>query len=474
MGVAFIMPAFVWFFIPGLILFLLLTRSEEKLNTLFWKGLVVGTVFHICVVSWFWTAYPVTTLVESPMLVQYFVIGIYSLITALSLAVGPALFAVGVHILADRFDVFLFGGALLWVASEAIGAFFFSLMSWGPGSILNINFSFGHAGYLLAQNESLLHFARLCGVYGLSYLVAVVSIFIYLYVVKKKYKSIMFNVSLLCLILFGILLILFVEQTYEKTNERVLVIETYFNKELTSEPDGSVAKNVAIQKALKRAFKEDVDTIILPEDSRFTTSFSSSSAAVLWIKEQGGFKGNIVDSGRTFDERGKTVQRVHIYDGQTESFFVFDKSYMVPQGEYLAYAYGAVLSLFMSDDAFLNMEENLAYRRGDVHDSALLPKYLPGVLFCSESVSPYGVFNATKARHPSFVAHVISHSWFTNPQTMWYQLDNMLRVQSVWNQVPIVSAGNMSESKLYLPTGTIETGSLLEKHPLWSLKLFVL
>jgi hypothetical protein len=48
----------------------------------------------------------------------------------------------------------------------------------------------------------------------------------------------------------------------------------------------------------------------------------------------------------------------------------------------------------------------------------------------------------------------------------------MLSVQAVWNNVPIVSAGNMSPSKLYLPNGTIKTGELLESHQLWSLKQF--
>ena len=55
---------------------------------------------------------------------------------------------------------------------------------------------------------------------------------------------------------------------------------------------------------------------------------------------------------------------------------------------------------------------------------------------------------------------------------MWYQLDAMLTVQSVWNNVPIVSATNMAESKLYLPNGEMRTGQVLASHSLWSLKLF--
>ena len=88
----------------------------------------------------------------------------------------------------------------------------------------------------------------------------------------------------------------------------------------------------------------------------------------------------------------------------------FDKEYLVANGEFLAYFFEKILLLFTSHEMYMRIIGNFPYARGTQYDTASLPKDLPAVLFCSESVSPFGVKRAMAARHPDFVAHVISHA----------------------------------------------------------------
>jgi hypothetical protein len=102
-----------------------------------------------------------------------------------------------------------------------------------------------------------------------------------------------------------------------------------------------------------------------------------------------------------------------------------------------------------------------------------LPEYVPGVLFCFESVNPQGVMAVKNSRQVEFIAHPISHGWFRTPTIFWRQLDVMLQVQARYSGIPIVSAGNMVTGKLYLPSGEIQTGNVVGGGDYYTLRQFI-
>ena len=78
-----------------------------------------------------------------------------------------------------------------------------------------------------------------------------------------------------------------------------------------------------------------------------------------------------------------------------------------------------------------------------------------------------------KERKLPFVAHPISHAWFHSSKILWQQQDVMLRIQARWQGIPIVSAGNMMQGKLYLPNGQIDNGEIIESGDGWNITKFV-
>jgi len=117
----------------------------------------------------------------------------------------------------------------------------------------------------------------------------------------------------------------------------------------------------------------------------------------------------------------------------------------------------------------------LDYTVGNDTSQADFDSRSPGVLFCFESVSPWGVRQIMQERgNVPFIAHPISHAWFNEPHILWQQLDSMLRVQAIWNQQYIVSVGNQTSGQVYTPTGTIVTPTLVTNGSGWTLRSVII
>jgi apolipoprotein N-acyltransferase len=165
-----------------------------------------------------------------------------------------------------------------------------------------------------------------------------------------------------------------------------------------------------------------------------------------------------------------------MYDLSTESIYFFDKKYLVPQGEFLSYIHEATLSLLMSKERTKEVLDFAHFKAGVLGDSNLLPPHLPGILFCFETMVPYGVRKAARYRDPDLIVHPISHAWFSDPLSfsLEYQLNGMLKVHAVWNNIPIVTSGSMTQSRMYLPSGDAEDGEIIHATEHTILKKFSL
>ena len=208
------------------------------------------------------------------------------------------------------------------------------------------------------------------------------------------------------------------------------------------------------------------ELVLLPEDARFTTSFSSSQAALAELRAHYS-SGVIVDSSRTVDERGETVLRAFLYDVAREQVHVVDKQYLVPQGEYIPYLIDMLLRLIGAEELRDAVGENQNYVSGKQVDTSHMSREIPRVLFCFESAVPFSA--RTHASETSFIVHPVSHGWFHDPWLLRPQLQRMLQIQAVWNNVTILQTGNLATSVRYEPDGTITYGDMLESHQYWSL-----
>jgi apolipoprotein N-acyltransferase len=203
------------------------------------------------------------------------------------------------------------------------------------------------------------------------------------------------------------------------------------------------------------------DAIVLPEDSRYFTEFYHARASGItrafeaFVLVNPTSTTKIIDSSR-FEDNDVVFESSFVLDARAPSVVQSGKSYLVPQGEYMPYLTSALLQLMGQGTIAAGLTNYFSYTP---HPIVPTNKTIP-VLFCFESVKPWQAKQIV-GDETVFVAHPMSHAKFHTPYTLWHQLDTMLRVQAVYAQVPIVSAGNMVTGKAYLPDGTIDNGQVI-------------
>jgi len=154
----------------------------------------------------------------------------------------------------------------------------------------------------------------------------------------------------------------------------------------------------------------------------------------------------------------------------TQAPVVNFKQYLTPQGEYLPWLTEQVLEL-TGNTAALNNPHLGNYIRGP--RVAIENSDISAVLFCFEAINPIAIRTLLKQypEKPPFIAHPIAHGWFHSNVLYQHQLDTMLRIQAVWNQVTIISAGNMTTGKVYLPNGRLYSPPHVAKGDRWSIQI---
>lgn len=475
LGVSQLSSVLYWFAFLGVFLFLVCLSKESKWQSAVLGSFIVFTVQFAWSISWFYSVYPISWLPVEISKFQLSLITIYWLTSSVWLGLGGVLFGLGFWYLNKNYkDSLLLAPALplLWVATEISASFIFSIFTIGAHIAPNTNFSFGYIGYILANNSITLQFAYLGGVYVMSFVVIFVTTLLWLFlnIDKTKTKNMIGLAMFDCCWVVALILVFVFKPDMEVTEREysVAVIETDFAGDVFKREGGVGYREEALKEALVEATAFSPTHILLPEDARLNDPNFSPEQAMIYMKFAYSYDGVLVDSGRKpVDDF--SILRATIFDGENSAYYQVDKQYLVPQGEFMPYLYMGVVRQFLSDEVASSISSQFSYKPGPLVSLSEAPAHIPAILFCFESVSPTGVKKITQERNAPFIAHPISHAWFNKPDIFWYQLDNMLKVQAVWNQVDIVSVANKSQSKVYRASGQIEIPESIKSGEGWKI-----
>lgn len=476
LGIGFIVP-FLWLLaLGGGAYFLYLLQQESSFRQKVFGAWTTWTIKAAFSVGWFWSTYPIEWLPLDLTQVQMLLIFFSWFMTAVCLGSGAIAFVLVVELLKKQTDLkqwsyYMLIYPLLWIIGESLGSLAFSAFWYGPGGTLNTSFSFGYVGYLLASNEVLLQVARLAGVFSLSYFF-VVLVGLVLWGSQQKKKLQYTGVAIMVVVyLAGLLPVLEMTTSAPTAGYKVTAVDTEIGSRLHTTKTGEAVAAASLAEAVAAALAEDPEYVVLPEDSRFfDQSRPASSVKSLFKLQYNDPQVILIDSGRAAF-KGETVQQAFIYNGPEDSTERFHKRYLVPQGEFFSSLYTHIFKLIGFGESLEYLSLSISYRVGPWTDQGRATANVPGILFCFESFAPQGVRQLTKERTDMpFVVHIASHAWFHEPYTLWSQMESMMRVQAVWNQQYLVSAGNMMPGKLYAPNGTIREMDTVAKGELWEVK----
>lgn len=473
-GTAFLHPWMWWLFIPALVLFIHSAVRARSRWSVVGGSVCVGTLKAAGAIAWFWHTYPLTWVELGPPLQQVLFIGFYWAHVSLAIGMGMIVAGLGIHTIARRDTRYLLVFPVLLIASEVAGSLIFSALALGVGSTINISFSFGYLGYLLAYAPGFLPLAALGGVYVLSGYAGFIGVLVYIVWFERHIFSRRTWAGIITFVLTPPLVMgVWNAQIRDVSSNtmRVAVVESSLDAYQLTGRNGKRLQQQVTREASNAAFAHDVDVVIHPEGGSFLDLFQSEAEALAYVRERGG--AIVIGSGNERVEEGKIVLQAHILDPEHDAVYRFGKQYLVPQGEYVIYYIAGFLKLIGSEDL---VEELLGWSLypGDSLDYTDIPSDVPAVLFCTEGVDPFAVRRLVADRDAKFIAHISSHSWFHSSLLLRPQLDRMLRVQAVWNGVPIVEAGNQSPGKAYLPDGSAIHGEFVAEGLRWKVFLYEL
>lgn len=477
LGIGFLIPT-LWFVATlGILLFLDGVEKGTSLRAVLAGGFIAWTVKSLCAIGWFWYVFPFDAwLSVGGAVTQILIIIISWVIPSLALGLGGLVLA-GILWrlnLATTTRPFLRLSVLpfLWVFAELFGSVLFSVITAGPGSFIQPYFSFGYLGYLFGLSGLGIWCARIGGVYGLS-MIFVGLTGLGMYFTNRTriiYGGIMLG-------LFSISMVVSFQTPFIPTKGiTIATIDTSFSAARLTAPGGYEYKSAALKSAVEAALALQSDFVLLPEDSRYLqlvySAPSNDGSLALFRFLHSTTTTLIIDSGRAELVTGKRIERAQLFSGADQRVYTYDKQYLVPQGEFIPYLFRMMLRLSGAPASILDRPTVGRYEPGPLTQTGTIDPQVPGILFCFESAQPNGVRNLmTNRTTPNFIVHPVSHAWFHNPTVLSRQLGVMLQIQARWQQIPIVSAGNMATGKTYLPDGTILQEPVVASGEGWGVRL---
>jgi apolipoprotein N-acyltransferase len=422
MGIPF-MHSWLWMCgVLGVALFIYQSIKQGPSKVSLYGALLAMSIKYALVLSWGWSAYPLTWIHLPAPWIEILFLGLYFVVVSCVLASPFIIVSWSIHILYKKGMRYLVILPFVWVVAEVIGSYIYSVLLIGPGIAPNVYFSFGYIGYLLAVPEGFLFLAKFGGVYAMTIMLISIALGL-LYVTQSTMQTFLkVGIALLFIMFASGTLGTSLTQSVKEEVSNVVVIDTRFPAVLFQQPGGYSKKEEAIKNAVQAALAKSPDIIILPEDSRFTGLFTNTQMALAALQMAKQRDVVLIDSSRVVDERGKTVVRGYIYDTENNKVYYIDKQYLAPQGEFMPYVVRAVLHFVPKSTWKQNILKQLSYETGEVNTLAETSTGLPNVLFCMESISPISVRQLLQ-KHPSaFIAHPVSHTWFSDSSILRQQL----------------------------------------------------
>lgn len=469
LGVGFIIP-WLW---PAAILGVALFVSDSTHQTTKLRALVYGwltwTVKSLLALVWVWSVYPIDWLAVSFGSFELVLIGIYWLSAALCLGLGGAFVSFIMSLLSIRSWWLL---PTIWVIGELVGSLLFSVITYGPGGSITAAFSFGYLGYLVALSDGLFWGSFMLGVYGLTALGAFLGYG--MWAVHRRYpRQIRVLVLVSVLGLYLTQLVPLPTPTTEVDSTSVAIIDTQLSwsvYDITNTPENH---RRVVAEAVAAGLSTRAEYVLLPEESRFFTANDTLPIQVAtWRFLAGSSTTLVIDSGAVSLADTTAVLRASIVDASTGNTYLADKEYLVPHGEYIPTLYRWILEQLGQREVLQTVSSVMNFRPGTNVSQATFPEYIPAVLFCFSSASPYAVRQLLQAREGvPFVVHPVAHGWFHEPVFLTQQLDTMLRIQAAWNRVTIVSAGNQAIGTVYTPEGRMVIPATTATGDLWQVKV---
>ena len=391
----------------------------------------------------------------------HFTVGLYWITYALTVEVQTfwwlmpfSLF--GIPAIIAIFSGFSFMITKFWPYPGISAAFAFAGIwigvEWLRGHLLS-GFPWNLLGYSLAFSLEMTQVASLTGVYGLSFLIILMAIMLQYLVSKYSFERII----ALCVYLLAILCWIWGRERLTHVDPidfpsvAVRIVQPNIPQALKWDPKQKEANLHTLLKMTAEPSTLPLKAIIWPE------------TAVSYFLEQNDFyrtliaktipKGTLLFTGalrRTSPEEKpvKIWNSLLVINSQAQIVASYDKSHLVPFGEYLPFR--SLLDAIFGEGTLKKLTAgSIDCTPGKGPESISLPEGYPTFsgLVCYEVIFPHAVINPTQKR-PNWMINVTNDGWYGKSAGPYQHLE-MARFRAVEEGIPLVRDSNSGISVVF-------------------------
>lgn len=430
---------FLSFFAIALFFYGLWFQIDSKKYAIF-SGLLFGFSTIGASIWWVWDAIPITWIDIGSPVTQWLIVFITWSFTSIALSVSPAIYS----FLIWKFRTNLFIpviSVLAWPLQEIGREWVFYFVTLGKQSLFGAHFSITALGYVLAENNYFLQFADTFGIYGLSFVLALIGSVIALFIyglVRKKYNS-----FLIALIISLVILSIPIWNKNLKTNSGTLSF-ALLTADIPISPD---EKSSLVYKEMLEEIassKNIPDVVVFPEGSGLSSIFPDKTTRENWLKNLFGKKEVlVVSSNYTIDRNRKTHSLIYYDSSARGNIAIYEKMFLMGQGEYVPYISAPLFKILRNknvDEHLNNLGANL--EKGSEVRAVPYKNAVIGSLLCSEILSPQLYRDLVKKQNANILINLSHTSWFNGSESLFRKMKQMAKVHAVQNRTYFIQTSN--------------------------------
>lgn len=432
----------------GVALFITIAVKASSPKSAFLKGWGVGLIFYILVFTNITTgSFPIAWLGIESIVFQWLTIILVWTIVSLVMALSYGILGWLIHTYKTNSWYDLVTIPFMWVVCEILGAWLFSLITFGEGTLLGGHFTLGFLGYLFANNLAVLQIAALGGVYALSFLLVLAGVFIFKWWILpigkgKKYLGLV----IISLIFFTILLDpIYSAYLSNKTpgdsveSLNVAVISRYVPTSLNEDIEYWNQRQDELWELITPL--QNIDLLIFPESSGFLTNRYGINQISTLLHKLNSANILVIDSADVVADDG-TLRSVGTYYSYSKTI-TGEKQFLVPFGEYLPYIYVLPMKLFGQGELVDKIQSLRGYTPGIKNTDPKIADATVAVRFCDEVMSP-SLYRKQVENGANVLVNMSSFSWFHGSSLVYKQIQSIAKVRAVENGRWYIQSGNMA------------------------------
>lgn len=404
-----------------------------------------GSLFGISTVGasiwWVWDTLPLKWIDVDSTFTQWGAVFITWIFVSATLSVAPTLYALLIwKIRKKRFALLLI--APFWVLQEISREWLFYFVTLGDQSLPGAHFSISSLGYTLAENDYLLQLADTVGIYGLSFIVALIGI-----TAAVSTQSLLTSEKLKQT--YGIIFILLIVLSIPLWNKHTTNNTDLMNFSLITADipvDSTPAPSTVYKKLLDEIASYDKlpDVIVFPEGGGLSELYPTQEQKDVELKKLFGDKEVlIINSTYTIDRNGNN-HSVLYYDSSTRGNIGFyEKMFLMPHGEYATYVSSPLFKILQNkkvNEHFDSLGESLV--RGDSLKAVSYKDLNIGGLLCTETLSPRMYRRLVKEHGANILINLSHTSWFNGSKVLFSKMKQMAKVHAVQNRTYFIQTSN--------------------------------